>query len=120
MKQFIYNFVKMEFAFSIKERAPRLIHTLVFCFAISILGADITDYFNYGFTEETWKAYCEKQRILRVEAGSSLTAIGAIGTNTGNLSRLPTVCIARCCAFCICQSVQRFKILYLVKCIMCQ
>ncbi|GIY07915.1 pre-mRNA 3'-end-processing factor FIP1 [Caerostris darwini] len=23
-------------------------------------GADITDYFNYGFNEDTWKAYCEK------------------------------------------------------------
>lgn len=31
-------------------------------------GADITDYFNYGFTEETWKLYCEKQKRLRSEA----------------------------------------------------
>lgn len=30
-------------------------------------GADITDYFNYGFTEETWIQYCEKQKILRQE-----------------------------------------------------
>ncbi|CAL1295284.1 unnamed protein product [Larinioides sclopetarius] len=30
-------------------------------------GADITDYFNYGFNEDTWKAYCEKQRKLRVD-----------------------------------------------------
>jgi len=30
-------------------------------------GADITDYFNYGFTEETWKAYCQKQIQLRLE-----------------------------------------------------
>jgi hypothetical protein len=28
-------------------------------------GADITDYFNYGFTEETWRKYAEKQRMLR-------------------------------------------------------
>ncbi|XP_070197792.1 pre-mRNA 3'-end-processing factor FIP1-like isoform X2 [Littorina saxatilis] len=28
-------------------------------------GADITDYFNYGFTEETWQQYCDKQRRLR-------------------------------------------------------
>ncbi|XP_026881389.2 pre-mRNA 3'-end-processing factor FIP1-like [Electrophorus electricus] len=27
-------------------------------------GADLSDYFNYGFNEETWKAYCEKQRRL--------------------------------------------------------
>ena len=36
--------------------------TLSFC-----PGADITDYFNYGFTEDTWKQYCEKQRRLRME-----------------------------------------------------
>lgn len=28
-------------------------------------GADITDYFNYGFTEKTWKKYCEMQRDNR-------------------------------------------------------
>ncbi|XP_003741701.1 pre-mRNA 3'-end-processing factor FIP1 [Galendromus occidentalis] len=28
-------------------------------------GADITDYFNYGFTEDTWKVYCDRQRRLR-------------------------------------------------------
>ncbi|CAG0905492.1 unnamed protein product, partial [Cyprideis torosa] len=32
-------------------------------------GADITDYFNYGFTEETWILYCERQRKLRMESG---------------------------------------------------
>ncbi len=31
------------------------------------LGADITDYFNYGFTEETWAQYCDRQRRLRAE-----------------------------------------------------
>ena len=35
--------------------------------AIFCLGADITDYFNYGFTEDTWKQYCEKQRRLRMD-----------------------------------------------------
>jgi pre-mRNA 3'-end-processing factor FIP1 len=30
-------------------------------------GADITDYFNYGFTEETWRLYCEKQRRTKTE-----------------------------------------------------
>ena len=30
-------------------------------------GADITDYFNYGFTEETWVAYCVKQKRQRAE-----------------------------------------------------
>lgn len=28
-------------------------------------GADITDFFNYGFDEFTWTAYCAKQRNLR-------------------------------------------------------
>ncbi|KAI0990104.1 hypothetical protein GJ496_010029 [Pomphorhynchus laevis] len=30
-------------------------------------GADITDYFNYGFNEESWTLYCLKQRRLRAE-----------------------------------------------------
>ena len=30
-------------------------------------GCDISDYFNYGFNEDSWKAYCEKQRQLRQE-----------------------------------------------------
>ena len=29
-------------------------------------GADITDYFNYGFNEDTWKAYCERQKRFGV------------------------------------------------------
>ncbi|CAF3329353.1 unnamed protein product [Rotaria socialis] len=28
-------------------------------------GADITDYFNYGFTEEIWAQYCDRHRRLR-------------------------------------------------------
>ena len=34
-------------------------------------GADITDYFNYGFTEDTWKVYCDRQRRLRGDNNSS-------------------------------------------------
>jgi pre-mRNA 3'-end-processing factor FIP1 len=30
-------------------------------------GADITDYFNFGFNENSWKAYSTKQRIIRDE-----------------------------------------------------
>lgn len=30
-------------------------------------GADITDYFNFGFNEQSWKAYCHKQRMIRDE-----------------------------------------------------
>lgn len=33
------------------------------------------DYFNYGFNEVTWSAYCERQRRMRVsEAGVALHA----------------------------------------------
>jgi len=32
-------------------------------------GADITDYFNYGFTERTWLKYCELQRENREFSG---------------------------------------------------
>ncbi|KAF9586165.1 pre-mRNA 3-end-processing factor fip1l1 [Lunasporangiospora selenospora] len=28
-------------------------------------GADLTDYFNYGFNETIWRAYCQKQKMLR-------------------------------------------------------
>ena len=37
------------------------------CHVIDLVGADLSDYFNYGFTEETWKQYCEKQRKTRYE-----------------------------------------------------
>ena len=30
-------------------------------------GADITDYFNYGFTEDTWAAYCARQKRIRLQ-----------------------------------------------------
>jgi hypothetical protein len=30
-------------------------------------GSDITDYFNYGFNEQTWRAYCLKQKQIREE-----------------------------------------------------
>jgi len=31
-------------------------------------GSDITDYFNYGFNEQTWRAYCLKQKQIREES----------------------------------------------------
>ena len=34
---------------------------------ILTVGADVTDYFNYGFDEFTWTAYCSKQTNLRNE-----------------------------------------------------
>ncbi|CAH8854204.1 unnamed protein product [Trichobilharzia szidati] len=53
-------------------------------------GADITDYFNYGFTEETWVQYCEKQKILRQEyANTTLKPVLNSG-GTGLLQRVRT------------------------------
>nr|CAD7586468.1 unnamed protein product [Timema genevievae] len=47
-------------------------------------GADITDYFNYGFNEDTWRAYCERQKRVRVhESGVGLAQLG----NTGGVGR---------------------------------
>mmetsp|Transcript_8640 Transcript_8640/g.17506 ORF Transcript_8640/g.17506 Transcript_8640/m.17506 type:complete len:540 (+) Transcript_8640:183-1802(+) len=31
-------------------------------------GADVSDYFNYGFDEATWKMYCERQQQMRLES----------------------------------------------------
>lgn len=40
-------------------------------------GADITDYFNYGFSEETWRSYCERQKRMRLnESGAGLAGLG--------------------------------------------
>lgn len=60
-------------------------------------GADLSDYFNYGFNEDTWKAYCEKQKRLRM--GLEVSAVGSVTSKisvqqgrTGNdkdLSSLP-------------------------------
>lgn len=30
-------------------------------------GIDMTDYFNYGFNEDSWRQYCEKQSQMRLE-----------------------------------------------------
>ncbi|KAH8871115.1 Pre-mRNA 3'-end-processing factor FIP1 [Schistosoma japonicum] len=56
-------------------------------------GADITDYFNYGFTEETWIQYCEKQKILRQEyANTTLKPVlSSSGTNLLQRIRSGTV-----------------------------
>ena len=40
------------------------------------VGADLSDYFNYGFNEDTWKTYCEKQKRMRI--GMEVTTVGSI------------------------------------------
>ncbi|CAO1444054.1 unnamed protein product [Diamesa hyperborea] len=49
-------------------------------------GADITDYFNYGFNEDTWRAYCERQKKMRVhESGIGLAGLtAAVNNQSGN------------------------------------
>uniref|UniRef100_A0A671KDW3 Pre-mRNA 3'-end-processing factor FIP1 n=1 Tax=Sinocyclocheilus anshuiensis TaxID=1608454 RepID=A0A671KDW3_9TELE len=49
-------------------------------------GADLSDYFNYGFNEDTWKAYCEKQKRLRMGLD-----ILNIGSTTSKISKEITV-----------------------------
>ncbi|XP_024145892.1 pre-mRNA 3'-end-processing factor FIP1 isoform X1 [Oryzias melastigma] len=39
-------------------------------------GADLSDYFNYGFNEDSWKAYCEKQKRLRM--GLDVSTVGSV------------------------------------------
>lgn len=46
-------------------------------------GADITDYFNYGFTEDTWMQYCDKQKILRQEYANSALKPVILGAAAG-------------------------------------
>ena len=42
-------------------------------------GADITDYFNYGFTEETWQQYCDKQRrLISLNDGTPKTIVSVM------------------------------------------
>ncbi|KAL1140117.1 hypothetical protein AAG570_000049, partial [Ranatra chinensis] len=50
-------------------------------------GADITDYFNYGFNEETWRAYCERQKTMRMHE----SGVGLGGLGVSRVSALPVV-----------------------------
>ena len=36
-------------------------------------GADITDYFNYGFSEDTWAAYCNRFYYFRALSSPHFT-----------------------------------------------
>uniref|UniRef100_A0A8C1I8Z8 Pre-mRNA 3'-end-processing factor FIP1 n=1 Tax=Cyprinus carpio TaxID=7962 RepID=A0A8C1I8Z8_CYPCA len=59
-------------------------------------GADLSDYFNYGFNEDTWKAYCEKQKRLRMgldilNIGSTTSKISVQQGRTGNSEKEITV-----------------------------
>ncbi|GAV02700.1 hypothetical protein RvY_13231-1 [Ramazzottius varieornatus] len=47
-------------------------------------GADLSDYFNYGFNEDTWRMYCDKQRNMRSEAHRLEHAHNQISTVSKN------------------------------------
>lgn len=52
-------------------------------------GADITDYFNYGFNEDTWRAYCERQKQMRLnESGVGLQGLSAGGPPQSHHQRM--------------------------------
>lgn len=55
-------------------------------------GADITDYFNYGFNEDTWIQYCMKQKRLRAENSANKVPglLGPPGAALAVTSILPT------------------------------
>ncbi|CAH1720796.1 unnamed protein product [Aphis gossypii] len=59
-------------------------------------GADITDYFNYGFNENTWLAYCERQKKMRCNESligmSTLTMHNQqVSTSASNNNMIPTL-----------------------------
>ncbi|XP_075400455.1 pre-mRNA 3'-end-processing factor FIP1 isoform X28 [Tenrec ecaudatus] len=59
-------------------------------------GADLSDYFNYGFNEDTWKAYCEKQKRIRMglevtPVTSTTNKITVQQGRTGNSEKEPTL-----------------------------
>jgi len=41
----------------------------------------VADFFNFGFTEETWHAYCERHKRLRAESGVGNLNLPRIFTN---------------------------------------
>ncbi|KAK4536641.1 hypothetical protein CDCA_CDCA09G2666 [Cyanidium caldarium] len=57
-------------------------------------GADLADYFNYGFTEDTWKMYCQRQVAMRQETqalGRQVPASsGAVGGRERDRPPRPT------------------------------
>lgn len=53
-------------------------------------GADITDYFNYGFNEETWKAYCERQKRIRIHESCTGLPMQTLSNQTWSNTQVPT------------------------------
>ncbi|KAG0675026.1 cleavage polyadenylation factor subunit fip1 [Pichia californica] len=53
-------------------------------------GADISDYFNFGFDEISWRAYCAKHENMRVEfnPGKIMTELLASGAMPSTLGQM--------------------------------
>ncbi|KAF3852191.1 hypothetical protein F7725_005546 [Dissostichus mawsoni] len=58
-------------------------------------GADLSDYFNYGFNEDTWKAYCEKQKRLRMglEVSTVSSVASKITVQQGRTGNDKDICV---------------------------
>lgn len=61
-------------------------------------GAELSDYFNYGFTEDTWREYCRRQQMMRLYSQSlmpirTLDSGGSLHNN--NLDYEPSRKVAR-------------------------
>lgn len=50
-------------------------------------GADISDWFNYGLDESTWRLYCERQKQLRAEISQQRSI--AVHTQGGDPKMMP-------------------------------
>jgi len=97
-------------------------------FLSRILGADITDYFNYGFCEETWKLYCERQRQMKSEVGhlnktvskstSSLARHHSIAISTHTNRKLVHANYAINCCYCTNNSYSIIIVCFVIS-IMC-
>ena len=67
-------------------------------------GSDLSDYFNYGFDEFTWSAYCLKQQGVRQEVASQkrqmddMQAFMMYGYATNAWRTLRTCCRSHCCS----------------------
>ena len=55
-------------------------------------GADISDWFNYGFDEETWKLYCQKQIQQRINASVNQEKQIESGENWA-MKRMPSAAV---------------------------
>lgn len=73
-------------------------------------GADISDYFNYGFNEETWFKYCERQKRMRIqESGAGLTGLGISVTKVCE-------CMKGIFFLCVCEFMNMYFELFLGYC----